>query len=198
MDGENAGVQAQKLLRVGAAGTAIAFTLSTGAAIFSAPGFVFLRDRLSELGRSGSAAAFFNYGLLLTALFIAVFFAALAKKDGQRRLTLCACVLGMIASLGLAAVGFFPIQAKPWHAAATYAFFAAAALSVLFESASLAVYTRSSALTASIGFAQVVSTLLLAGRQTAFLQAAAIALFGAWLIARAFWHAEADAHKAGA
>ncbi|GEM_PF-3046398 len=180
-------MQNAKLSRVAAAGTVASFALFTAAAILSKPGFVFLKDFLSELGRSGLAAVLFNGGLVITAMFVAVFFIALAKTEGKQILALLASLAGVVSALSLAGVAAFPIQVEPEHATAAYAFFLSAALAVLLSSlSSLLAKNRNHAFLAALCLLEVTSTIFLALYENALYQVTTIALFGAWMGAKAF------------
>lgn len=180
-------MQKLTVVKISAAGAIISFLAFTSAAAFSKPGFAFLQDYLSELGTSGFPAMAFNGGLVVTALFIAVFFIALlAEREGKRILALLASLAGIVCAIALAGVAFYPIQAEPGHTTAVYAFFSSAALAVLLSSiSSLLAKTGKLSLLEALGALEITATVFLALYQEALFQAATIALFGAWMAFKA-------------
>ena len=183
----------KKIEKFGSAGAVLSFALFTFAAILSKPEFVFLRNYLSELGREGTASLFFNTGLVLSAVFIALFFAALAKNGEKNLLSLAAGFAGVICATCLAAVAAYPIQTGSPHHLATYAFFLSASLAILLESA--ATLLNKFKLPILLGAAQVAASIALALHQTPVLQVLTIALFGAWMLVNAFSKGQFNSSK---
>lgn len=177
-----------KVARVGAAGTVLSFVFFTTAAALSKPDFAFLSDYLSELGISGTPALFFNAGLAITAIFMAIFFAALARTEKNSLLQLAACFLGIVCAAALAGAAIYSNQVQAAHATAVYAFFSTAAFAVLLSSlASSLAKNRNYLLLALMGALEVISTALLAVHENAFLQVVTATLFGAWIVFKAFY-----------
>ena len=185
----------KKIEKFGSAGAVLSFALFTFAAILSKPEFVFLRNYLSELGREGTASLFFNTGLVLSAVFIALFFAALAKNGEKNLLSLAAGFAGVICATCLAAVAAYPIQTGSPHHLATYSFFLSAALAILLESAAALLNKNKFKLPILLGAAQIAASIALALHQTPFLQATAIALFGTWMLVNAFSKGQFNSSK---
>ncbi|MDO8624829.1 MAG: DUF998 domain-containing protein [Candidatus Diapherotrites archaeon] len=99
------------------------FVVFTLIAISVYPNYGFFSQFLSELGEMGKESAlWFNWGVVLSGLCFAVFFADFWARD--RVFAACA----VMASLGLLAVGIFPLPMQPHHTFAAVLFFLSAAL----------------------------------------------------------------------
>ncbi len=79
----------------------ILFILTTTISIYSYEGYKFFEQNFSDLG-VGNGAIFFNYGLMLTAIFLAIYF-FFSFKDKK------ILFISLISSIGLFLVGFFPL-----------------------------------------------------------------------------------------
>ncbi|MGC8851404.1 MAG: DUF998 domain-containing protein [Candidatus Micrarchaeia archaeon] len=166
---------------------ATAFIACTALAIAFYPHYDFWGQFFSELGvwrASKLSAFFFNSGLALTALFLAVFFFSLKNKGLLRTTTR---FLGAASAFALIGVAVFSLDSSTeLHYFFALAFFAAfgLALACLFLQKALE-EKAGKALTALFAGAALSAAMLAASLQP-WAQKATVAFYGACLLALAF------------
>ena len=104
--------------------------VSIGMAVLSKPGYKLFFEFLSDLGESGIAAQWFNYGLILAGIILGIFFLTLAIAL-RGKLARIGSLIGILSGIALSGVGIFHTP-LPSHFAVSVSFFALAGISAIF------------------------------------------------------------------
>ena len=153
-------------------------------AVFSFPGYSSFENVLSDLGTGEKSALWLNAGVVISGIFLALFFAAIAKTGLKPRIEKAGAVLGILGSVSLIAVGVFPASVEPLHSVASLGFFSFSAISALalefpgFKK-------RKPGFIAALWFALLALAFGLSSLP--ILEHAAVLFFGVWLVLFAFW-----------
>ena len=153
-------------------------------AVFSFPGYSPFENVLSDLGTGEKNALWFNAGMVISGIFLALFFAEIAKPGLKSRLEKAGALLGILGSISLIAVGVFPASVEPLHSVASLGFFSFSAISALalefpgFKK-------RKAGFIAALWFALLALAFGLSSLP--ILEHAAVLFFGVWLVLFAFW-----------
>ena len=186
----------ERAVRYSAAGTVLAFSASVALAVLSTPpGYRLFFQYLSDLGTAGPGAAYFNYGCILTAAFILVFFTSLGALErrtwlakpkifsGWHWLATLGMLAGMGAALGLFGVGLFPENtAGHYHAIASAVYFVGAAIAVFLFTVNKKLQETSTPGTMGVGGLFIALGLLFEFTHDALTENLAVLAFGAWLL----------------
>ena len=186
--------QKSSLLQIAAIGTALAFLFSVTLAVLSKPGYRVGFNYLSDLGANNVGAYWFNYGMIATAVFIFIFFTSLYKSHAKSQIGKLGIAAGIIAALGLAAVGFFPENIEPQHFIASAVYFVTAMLSVLFISMSMKLEKTASWITLLTGVLVVISGVVFMATELPLLENLAVATFGLWVLSVA-WQEQCEVYS---
>lgn len=93
-------------------------------AVTSYPQFSWMDNALSDLGVvPGVTAALFNYGLMITGIFIFIFSTGMFLFWGEKVLSRTGSFIFALACLSLIAIGVFPENVKPAHYLVSVTFF---------------------------------------------------------------------------
>ncbi|MFA4906792.1 MAG: DUF998 domain-containing protein [archaeon] len=108
---------------------------SIAMAVLSKPGYRLFFEFLSNLGESGIAALWFNYGLIVAGIILGIFFLSLAIAF-QGKIARTGSLIGILSGIALSGVGIFHIP-LPIHFAVSVSFFALAGISAIFIAVSV-------------------------------------------------------------
>ena len=133
---------------------------------------------LSDLG-IGPQAQWFNYGLLLTAGLLALFYNSLGVRS-------FAAVAGILSAFALAGVGLFPENMQPAHLVFSTSFFSLAAFSIFLFSIKRPAVKNYLSPDLVAAWAFILSGVVFLLEHSPFWETVAVALFGSWLAAYAF------------
>ena len=162
----------------------IAFLVFFFLAVFSFPNYSPFENVLSDLGTGEKSALWFNAGVIIAGIFLALFFAAIAKTGLKSRLEKAGALLGILGSISLIAVGVFPASVEPLHSVASLDFFFFSAISALALELP-GFKKRKAGFIAALWFALLALAFGLSSLP--ILEHAAVLFFGAWLVLFAFW-----------
>lgn len=176
----------KKLNFFSAFGMAIVFLVSTGIAIAGMQNYGIFSNYLSDLGVKSAQSMFFNYGMILTGIFLIIFFNSL-KRFLQSIQSVIGIVSGTISGIGLIGVGLFPENIEPEHSIVSAIFFITASIAVFFNSIALKkekLLTKPfTARVIAIAIATVLSSIAFIAMDSPIFEHVTILFFGIWVLA---------------
>ena len=148
------------------------FLIFTAIAVLNYSNYNFTGQYLSELGIGPASAIWFNTGLILTGLILAIYFLFNFKSTEK--------ITGTLSGLSLMGVGIFPMNIEPAHTLTAALFFALAGITALTYSIQ---NQKHSPRVRLFGFSFVLMDLIfLILNKNPVLQKITVVTFGIWII----------------
>jgi hypothetical membrane protein len=178
------GKMLHRWVTVSSIGTVGVFIVSVAGSVFLKPDYHVFMNYLSNLGRTGAASGpLFSAGMVVTAVLLAIFFAALRPILGTRQRVTMGTVSGLAAAAGLSGVGIFPVGVEPYHTLAAALFFLSSALAVVLLHLAVTEDRVSTPISRAAGVAYVALGVLFVLLERPWVENLSVVAFGIWMLA---------------
>jgi hypothetical membrane protein len=168
---------------VSSIGTVGVFMVSIAVSVLLKPDYHVFMNYLSNLGTGEASGPLYSAGMVVTAVLLAIFFAALRPILGTRQRVTLGTVSGLAAAAGLSGVGIFPVGVEPYHTLAATLFFLASALAVVLLHLAVTEDRVSTPISRAAGVAYVALGVLFVLLERPWVENLSVVAFGIWLLA---------------